>query len=284
MLSDEQYNQELNQQFDSYRSLNCFVMKHTYWKCMNDEELVKNIESTREKQYIVFEKDSLNVNKDGPTTNIVLSHKRTFEAAKAYANLNKKIAVLNFADNHVIGGYPYSSGAQEESLCRVSTLLPCLEKERVPFYEYHQNLFHEGKLTKWGNDDLIYSPGVVVFKTDESAPRMNEKKDWFSVDVITCAAPELQFDRFEMEDSLWEEKGGLKRLRKVFEVAKKEGVQVLILGAWGCGAFANPPTAVAKAFKVLCEEYHFETIEFAVFDRSNPSRNYEAFRKQFERR
>ena len=46
-----------------------------------------------------------------------------------------------------------------------------------------------------GNDDLIYTPGVVVFKTDELAdiiyPKMMPEEDWYLVNVITSAAPEL---------------------------------------------------------------------------------------------
>ena len=42
---------------------------------------------------------------------------------------------------------------------------------------------------------------------------------------------------------------------------------MLILGAFGCGAFQNPPEVVARAYKeVLAEfEYDFDTVEFAVY-------------------
>ena len=42
------------------------------------------------------------------------------------------------------------------------------------------------------NDDLLYTPGIVVFKTDTSAPERMEEKDWYQVDIITCAAPNLR--------------------------------------------------------------------------------------------
>lgn len=37
------------------------------------------------------------------------------------------------------------------------------------------------------NDDTIYSPSVDVFKTDTVEPVLMDDKDWFKVDVLTCA-------------------------------------------------------------------------------------------------
>ena len=281
MLSDKEYNGKLKEYGTHYSSLNHYVMSHTVEKCGTDPDLIKAIEETKEKQYIVFDEDQQYAKKDGPTTNIILSKKRSFEAAQAYKG--KKVAVLNFANNHSIGGDPFYSGAQEESLCRCSTLYPCLCKEKESFYDYHQKLFDKHVINFYGNDDLIYSPNVVVFKTDESAPKMMDKKDWYKVDVITCAAPQMPRSGYGGFDFDWGMGGGLRRLRKVFEAAKTEGVEVLILGAWGCGAFHNPPAAVASTFKILCKEYHFETVEFAVFCRDYDSENYDVFKEIFDR-
>lgn len=275
IVEDKQYNDELSNYLYNHRALNYFVMSHTKQKCETDPFLINSIAETKSKQYIVFHEESLNVEKDGPTKEIIVSKKRSFEAASAYKG--KKVAVLNFANSHVIGGGPFFASAQEESLCRTSTLFECLLKEEKTFYQYHKLLFDNHKITSWGNDDLIYSPGVVVFKTDESAPKMMKQEDWYKVDIITSAAPEMKYDG-QMDDATYSTKGGLSRLTKVFEVAKKEGVEVLILGAWGCGAFSNPPTAVASIFKKLCSEYSFETIEFAIDDSRRSTGNYDIFK------
>ena len=47
----------------------------------------------------------------------------TDEDGKAYRG--RKVAVLNFANNHSIGGAPFSAGAQEESLCRQLCSVNC---------------------------------------------------------------------------------------------------------------------------------------------------------------
>ena len=42
------------------------------------------------------------------------------------------------------------------------------------------------------NDDCIYTPGVVVFKSDTDYPQLKPEEKWYSVNVLTCAAPNLR--------------------------------------------------------------------------------------------
>jgi len=60
-----------------------------------------------------------------------------------------------------------------------------------------------------------------------------------------------------------------KRLRRVADIAVENGEDVLILGAFGCGAFRNPPEVVARAMKPVVEEYRycFKTIEITKDER-----------------
>ncbi len=256
-----------------YLHLNNYVMNHTYDMCRTNDILLKAIEDTFNKSYMVKENDGLDVKSDGRTANVIVSRKRTLEAASFYKG--KKVAVLNFANNHVVGGSPWISRAQEESLCRISTLYPCLLKFEESFYQYHKELYLNGKINEMGNDDLIYLPKVCVFKTDDNIPKLMEEDKWYYVDVITQAAPELYMD-YNMEEykSIM-----YKRLKRIMEIAKLEKVEVLILGAYGCGAFHNPPEIVASIFKDLCNEYHFDTIEFAVYSKEDDKHsNYNVFK------
>ena len=72
-----------------------------------------------------------------------------------------------------------------------------------------------------------------------------------------------------------------KRMHRVLEIAAKKDNEVVILGAFGCGAFRNPPEVVARAMKKAMEEYcnAFETIEFAVYCPPRDDSNYQTFRK-----
>ena len=223
-------------------------------------------------------------------TKVVVSGKRTLEAASAYKG--KKVCILNFASaTNPGGGVLLGSSAQEESICRCSTLYFNLATEEMytAFYEPHCK-----KGDPLYNDDLIYSPEVYVIKSDTSSPERLKKHDWYPVNVITCAAPNLRekpsnsmnpnagdkaakiSDR-ELENLLES------RIRRIFAVAAYERNDVLVLGAFGCGAFRNPPEVVAKVFHKVMDDYreYFETIEYAVFHTDKETENYKSFEYEF---
>ena len=70
-----------------------------------------------------------------------------------------------------------------------------------------------------------------------------------------------------------------KRLRRILDVAAIEGNEVVILGAFGCGAFLNNPEVVAQAARNVVGDYKytFKTIEFAVYCSPRDERNYTIF-------
>ena len=74
-----------------------------------------------------------------------------------------------------------------------------------------------------------------------------------------------------------------KRINRVLDIASSAKSDVIILGAFGCGAFANPPELVAKAMHAAIDEhkYDFETIELAIYCSSRDTSNYEVFAKEF---
>ncbi|MBO4820006.1 MAG: TIGR02452 family protein [Prevotella sp.] len=248
----------------NYRKINYDVMIDTKRCYESMPELKEAVEDSIARQFMVAEEECI----DQPiaektSTRYIVSGKRSFEAAKGYAG--KKTAVLNYANNHFIGGAPFSAGAQEESLCRCSTLYPCLQAMKKPFYEKHSDMYHAGEMDFMGNDDLIYTPDVIVFKTDERTdpvyPKMMNHDEWYKVNVITCAAP--QMSRVNTRPDNYEAVIR-SRIKKILDVATKEGNEVVILGAWGCGAFNNSIEIVSKTFVELLKNYDFEIVEFAL--------------------
>lgn len=249
---------------NDYREINRRVMIHTERQYETLPVLMEAVMESKERQFMVMQEENI----DLPAAQYsqpqyITSPRRTFEAAKLYKG--KKVAVLNFANNHHVGGAPFSAGAQEESLCRCSTLYPCLQAMYEDFYLKHKREYDKGLIDAMGSDDLIYTPDVVVFKTDERTdpvcPCMMYEDEWYKVDVITCAAPELM--QMRRVPSNYEELI-TRRIKKILDVAAKERVEVLILGAWGCGAFCNDIKVVSRAFYTLLENYDFETVEFAL--------------------
>jgi uncharacterized protein (TIGR02452 family) len=253
----------------NYRQINFEVMSDTehFYKTM--PVLICAVENSIANQYMVSEEDNIDQHiSDTKDTRYIVSGKRSFEAAKDYKG--KKVAVLNYANNLSIGGAPFFAGAQEESLCRCSTLLPCLQAMKESFYQKHHHLYITNQMDFMGNDDLIYTQYVVIFKSDERTdtvhPRMMNHEEWFKVNVITCAAPQMQIAKAYPKNY---ESAIRARIKKILDVAAKENNEVVILGAWGCGAFKNPIEIVARTFIDLLKNYDFKIVEFALATRND---------------
>ncbi len=153
-------------------------------------------------------------------------------------------------------------------------------------------MIQKGKMDVTYNDDCIYTPGVVVFKSDEHVPELLPQGEWYNVDVISCAAPNLRENPsnkmnpnsgIKLSDKELKELH-IKRMRRILDIAKRENEDVIILGAFGCGAFYNKSEVVAKAMKQVVEEYKydFKVIEFAVYCSERDMKNYEIFKEVFK--
>lgn len=217
---------------------------------------------------------------------VLVSKKRTYEAASAYRGM--KVCVHNFASaTNPGGGVTKGSSAQEECLCRCSTLYFNLNTSDMwgGFYSPHramQDPIH--------NDDCIYTPDVVVFKSDTAEPKLLKEEEWYNVNVVTCAAPNLRLmpsNAMNTGDGVKRAKISdkdlydlhVKRLTRIMDIAVAGGNEVVILGAFGCGAFENNPEVVAKASKTVVDKYKnkFKTIEFAVYCSPKDERNFTVF-------
>ena len=221
---------------------------------------------------------------------IVVSSKRTLEAAAPYGCAGKTVCILNFASaTNPGGGVTKGSSTQEEAICRCSTLYANLKEQKVwdSFYGSHRRQ-HD----PLHNDDCIYTPGVTVFKSDTDYPRLLPEEEWYSVNVLTCAAPNLRenpgnsMNPGDGDEAVQISRNDLqalheKRIRRVLEIASDKGNEIMILGAFGCGAFRNPPIIVAQAMKTVVQMYRrkFETIEFAVYCSPRDDSNYRVFQQ-----
>ena len=220
---------------------------------------------------------------------VTITKSRTFEAAIRLSQQypDRKIAVLNFASaTNPGGGVINGSSAQEESLCRCSTLYPTLDQKYL-----WQNYYSVNRAA--GNpihtDACIYSPNIVICKTDTDFPEHMAPEKWVTVDVISCAAPNLRRKpaiRYNPEcgksvnitsDEL--RKIHEKRAKSILSVAAVNSADILILGAFGCGAFCNDPKDVAMGYSNVLKDYrkYFNLIEFAIFCREYENENYDAF-------
>lgn len=238
-------------------------------------------------QHIAWEEDALPVcppRYDRPAA-LTLSALRSMEAAARHARMGRRVCVLNFASPVCPGGGVVNGAvAQEECLCRISTLYPALTDRATasPFYDRHWQMIRAGEMNRRNRDDCIYTPGVTVVRADTEDCEMLPEAAWYMVDVATCAAPDLRCapgdgeyapDHAELMAVLEQ------RWRRILASAANAGADALVLGAFGCGVFANPPEMVAEAFCRALAGYErcFEEIEFAVWSREARGPNYRAF-------
>ena len=269
------------------------VFQDTIYWCDNNPDLKKSIDKAKKATQIFYE-DSyppFDASIERPER-ITVTSERSFEAAVRLSKEKpgSKIAVLNFANAfRPGGGVKKGASAQEECLCRTSTLYPLLARNSMrEFYEYHDK-----KGTAKSSDSLIYIEGVVICKTDVELPQRMPKDEWVSVDVITMAAPDLRQSSNQYAPLV----GGevymndaelfgyhVKRAIHMLTVAAFKGADTLVLGAFGCGAFRNNPEVVARAYKTALNEFPkvFDRVVFAVICRPGEvSRNYEVFKREF---
>lgn len=271
------------------RDDNVAVFENTAKLCKENPKLKENIDRAIKEQKLILENDSItNVEKNmyEEPAKLVVSKKRSFEAAEGYKDF--KVCVHNFASaSNPGGGVTNGANAQEECLCRCSTLYPCLSTKEM-FYGFYAP--HRKEKNPLHNDDIIYTPNVTVFKTDTATPKLMGEKDWYDVSVITCAAPNLRsrpsnaYNTGDGDKAVKITDKDLlalheKRLRRILDVAVMEGNEVVILGAFGCGAFLNDPRVVAQAAKNVIREYRqaFKVIEFAVYCSGRDEGNYKVF-------
>ena len=276
------------------REKNAKIFKDTVYMYSTNTMLKSAVENSMSNQKLILSNDELEVEcVGGRTGKVVVSGKRTLEASEIYAKQGKKVCVLNFASaTNPGGGVIHGSSAQEEAICRCSTLYPCLDSD-----EMHRNFYmpHRKADDPLYNDDIIFTPGVKVFKSDSNFPVPLQESEWWDVDVITCAAPNLRnIPSNIMNPNAGSSKAeisyeGLRlllstRIKRIFDVAIMSEAEVLILGAFGCGAFRNPPKLVAKVFAEYTREYRecLDTIEYAVFHVEHERANFEAFKEEMK--
>lgn len=254
----------------------------------NSAELQTAVKNTIQKQYIVSDDSQIKPFSKTPRfespANVFVSMNRSFQAAQAYQG--KKVCVLNFASaTHAGGGVKTGASAQEECLCRCSTLYFAISEKNMyeNFHKKHKSMLYSGEMDSTYNDDCIFSPEIVVLKSDDGLYTPLPRNQRYQVDVITCAAPNL--NRFYKDKPI--AKIDLKnihrqRAKRILDIAKSEQEDILILGAFGCGAFRNPPEIVAEVWTEVLKEYlyDFQTIEFAIVSQSDkPSKNFSVFER-----
>lgn len=171
--------------------------------------------------------------------------------------IDNKTIILNFASaKRPGGGFLKGSKAQEEDLCLKSNLYRAISSKEVENFYLGENpsrdpmdgLFHY-------TEKSILSKNVLIFRDEY----FNLLKNPVETNFITCAALNIT-GRIKTNTSMETYVKELikTRVRSLFNAINTWNMfgefDKLILGAWGCGVFNNPPKLVAEAFKEIIEE------------------------------
>jgi uncharacterized protein (TIGR02452 family) len=175
-----------------------------------------------------------------------------------------KTCMLNMANaENRGGGVERGAMAQEEELIRRSNLWYGLRQQFYPL----------------ADNEFIYSKNVKFFKDGQYNIQSISK-----IDVITVAAPCLiGFAKGKFPkgySSLVHHK-----VKQMLEYPATQGVEHLVLSAFGCGAFRNNPNFISRVFKQHIKNLPYKTIVFSVLDdhnsKANGVSNYQAFSNMF---
>jgi uncharacterized protein (TIGR02452 family) len=134
------------------------------------------------------------------------------------------------------------------------------------------------------SDFLIYSPRVPFIRLGTQEPFLECP---FYTSVITAPAPNAgALARNEPHSAVDIPSTFERRWANVLAVAEHNRDRVLVLGAWGCGAFRNEPAMVAATARSTLHSPRFdgvfERIVFAIPGTGERSlQNLQAFRKVF---
>lgn len=219
-------------------------------------------------QYILFPLPSGKDSRIILNTNVEVVNDDYISVAYANASNYSRVAILNMCSDRVAGGgYLKGSTAAEEELCRRTNLFPQLQSLSFPL----------------AHDSLFYSSGIKIFKKPVTYEYLADVR---SIDVISIAAvrnPRLTHDKRSYADRDTETLMR-KKIYAILKLAESQNVDCLVLSAFGCGAFRNPPNTVAKLFMEYLAHFSFKKVVFAIIDNTLIGRttsNYKIFQKEF---
>lgn len=176
-----------------------------------------------------------------------------------------KIGVLNMASKkHYGGGVRNGAMAQEEELFRKSdyALHEANSKNGKSFYPYDSHKF-------------TYTPNVSIVR-DHNYNLLPPAK-FIRVDMIGMSS--IVHPQTDRKGNLYPDDLELitEKIHTIFKAAIMNKCTDIILGALGCGAFANPPKVIANIFNTCVGMYkqYFRSITFAIY--STGEKNFDIF-------
>lgn len=219
------------------------------------------------------------VSSNNQPTEISIWNKDAIEVAIELSKKGNNIVLLNPANASTPGGgYLTGARAMEEDICRRSALAYCLDtrhgKQLNEFYPFSNP------------NQVIYSRDVPIFRSgrDDNYALLEEVSN---ISIISSAAININsaFIKTVLSDQVFYEETMIKIYNQLLAAAE-QGHDSIVLTAFGCGAFCNPPEKIAAMYQIIIQKYFkgvFKKIVFAIIDdhntgqAHNPKGNFQPF-------
>ena len=184
----------------------------------------------------------------------------------------KKVAVLNFANAFVFGGgVRMGAGAQEENMFRRSDCYVCKKLHEMDAQDRYSPSHTKELNAENGMVFLDMRQDRVCIRDQEEEThtdlgyRFMRQCELFPFIEMRAAAKDLRQPQHAMTDAAFEI-DCRRRIEAQFATLIANGVKCVVLGAFGCGAFRNNPSIVARVYMEAVVRYasHFDVIAFAI--------------------
>ena len=179
----------------------------------------------------------------------------------------KPVCILNMANAiHAGGGFKTGALAQEEALCYRTSLHFTLKMRFYPI----------------SDKAAVYSPNVLVIRESlANGHKLLDCRDPSTLPVISVVSaaaiyqPSIGHMLSRPRDNFYARKEDRdlmsEKIRIILRTVIKNKHRQIVLGAFGCGAFRNPPEEVAGLFAEVLQESEFsggwwEDVVFAVLN------------------
>jgi uncharacterized protein (TIGR02452 family) len=206
-------------------------------------------------------------------------------------NPNVRIAILNPANStHLGGGAFLGANALEEIFFRCSNLAFAYIKhgwEKGIIYKKYGDTARPDYQTPLRLGEAWFTPNITFTQCPADKAGEYQSCEHFSVGVICSAAPIYSSIKEARADQN-NEKIIKAEIRAQLTAARENHVQIPVLTAFGCGAFANDPVLVGRYYaEILYEERYiefFKEVHFAIWKDPDPSMpdNERPFREAFQ--
>jgi len=183
-------------------------------------------------------------------------------------------SVLNMANSIIPGGgNKIGCAAQEENMFRRSncSLYDCPEiysQDMTNLLSASQNSVYLDV-----NNPRICIRGPENLNENDLGYAWLESHNIFPFLEMRASAQNLNSER-------WNEAECEKRISAQFLTLLKNNIKHVVLGAFGCGCFKNPPEFVANCYKkqILQHQNNFDAVVFAIYNAGYGPDNYSIFK------